>query len=502
MPRQRTHVVWFKRDLRVHDHEPLAQAALAGPVLALYVHEPTLVQAADVSRQHTTFVCECLREMHQELQSAGGSLLELVGDAVQVLEDLWSELEFTDLWSYQETTGALGFARDKAVAAWARERNVRWHELPQNGVLRGPELNQKRFNFEQYFLTCSRTALAGLPPNAAFLTPPTTSAEPGSIPHGGGEDKPLRQRGGRSKALALMDSFFTETRLLAYPGSISAPLSAENGCSRLSPFIAYGVVSVHELVHRMTRTLEELENEGADPHRLVDCLRFFTERMYWRSSYLQAFERDGTVELLPQLVTTRGMREGEFNEEWFQAWKAGRTGVPMVDACMRKLAATGWIHMRARGMLMSFASNELWLHWREPALHLAREFLDYEPAIHWNQANIHGGTSSFSGPLTYNSVKQAQDHDPSGRFIRQWVPELAGLRADLLPDPWRSPQSCAQDGVVLGVDYPLPVTSVAAAHEAARQIVSSWREGRPAPALAYTKERIARLTASRQGALF
>ena len=118
------------------------------------------------------------------------------------------------------------------------------------------------------------------------------------------------------------------------------------------------------------------------------------------------------------------MRENDFDAERFAAWAEGRTGYPMVDACMRCLRETGWINFRMRAMLMSFAAYHLWLHWRPAGLYLARLFVDYEPGIHWSQCQMQSGTTGMNTLRIYNPLKQAADHDPDGVFVRRWVPEL------------------------------------------------------------------------------
>jgi deoxyribodipyrimidine photolyase len=121
------------------------------------------------------------------------------------------------------------------------------------------------------------------------------------------------------------------------------------------------------------------------------------------------------------------------------AWQAGRTGYPLVDACLRSLVATGWLTFRMRALVVSFASYSLWLHWRPTGLFLARHFLDFEPGIHWSQLQMQSGTTGINTLRIYNPTKQALEQDPGGVFIRRWVPELAGVPSVFVHMPWTMP---------------------------------------------------------------
>ncbi|MEM6583305.1 MAG: FAD-binding domain-containing protein, partial [Pseudomonadota bacterium] len=158
-------------------------------------------------------------------------------------------------------------------------------------------------------------------------------------------------------------------------------------------------------------------------------------------------------------------------------WKSGRTGYPMVDACMRALIATGWINFRMRAMLVSFAANHLWLHWRRPALHLARCFVDYEPGIHYSQIQMQSGTTGISAMRIYSPTKQAQDQDPEGHFIRRWVPELADVTTDFIAEPQRMPLDIqATANCKIGSNYPAPIVDHLTAYGAAKQRLHAVRK--------------------------
>lgn len=502
-------LLWLKRDLRLQDHEPFrrafAHSGENGAILPVYIHEPSVIGQRDFSAQHSGFIGETLDELHEELILLGGALAEYVGEAVDVFEALWQAQPFKYLWAHQETGTAITFARDKAVHAWCVSRNVIFNESPQNAVRRGSEYRRDGFQFKHYLDNACEAELFCPKRDIPFAQSVLPNARRSAVPVGNGEDKPGRLKGGRRAAMAALDDFVRLEKLMAYPTAISSPNSAPTGCSRLSPYLALGIVSDREVFRRLNNTVNSASSKLPDGQAkaLQNSVQFYAERMYWRCAYLQSFERRISSELKNDLSAFDGIRESELCVEWLDAWKAGRTGYPMVDAAMRMLAETGWLNMRMRGMVTSFAVNELWLPWREVGLHLAQEFLDYEPGIHWNQLNIHSGTSRLSGPLTYNVVKQALDHDPNGTFVRKWLPALSAVPSEHLPEPWKMPAAVqAAANCRIGIDFPAPIVPHLAANDAARERVAALREGRPVPNSVYWKGRDQARMASKQDSLF
>jgi deoxyribodipyrimidine photo-lyase len=144
---------------------------------------------------------------------------------------------------------------------------------------------------------------------------------------------------------------------------------------------------------------------------------------------------------------------------------------------MRSLIATGWLNFRMRAMLVSFASYHLWLHWRPTGLFLARQFLDFEPGIHWSQMQMQSGTTGINTLRMYSPTKQAQDQDPEGLFIRRWVPELARVPLPYLADPWKMDVSVQRmAGCTIGVDYPAPIVNDKIAMKAAKDRMYGLRK--------------------------
>ena len=459
-------IVWFKRDLRVADHAPLTEAARRGPVLPLYVVEPDLWSEPDASGRQWAFVREALDALRADLAALGRPLVVRTGEVVRVLEGLGP---FAALWSHEETGNARTYRRDIAVGAWCRARGIVWTELPQFGVvrrLRSRDGWARRWE--------ARMASAPVPPPDAL--PPLTGLDPGAIPDvpvpGLAADPcPGRQPGGRAAGLATLESFLGE-RGRTYHRDLSSPVTAFRGCSRLSPHLAHGTLSMREIVQAARADLP-----GADPVRRR-AIGAFVERLHWHCHFIQKLESQPDLEVRNAHPAYDGLRDGPADAATLAAWARGETGWPLVDACMRALIATGWINFRMRAMLVAVASYHLWLPWRDTGLHLARLFTDYEPGIHWNQMQMQSGTTGINTIRIYNPVKQSQDHDPEGRFIRRWIPELARVPDHAIHTPWtldRTGQAAA--GCRIGTDYPAPVVDHLEAARAARDRVWAVRRG-------------------------
>ena len=468
-------LVWFKRDLRVDDHAALSEAAQRGPVLPLYIVEPGLWTQADMSGRQWAFFREALQSLRDELATAGQPLVIRHGDAVEVLQAILKRERIGAVWSHQETGNAWTFERDRQVAAMLRERGVPWHELRQHGVVRGrAERDRWSRQWERLMAEPLRTAphlkrLAGV--DLGELPDwPSDALAPDRCPG--------RQPGGRQYATQVLSSFLAE-RGKRYHRQMSSPASALTACSRLSAHLACGALSLREVVQATRRRRATLETStGGARNGWGRALAAFEGRLHWHCHFMQKLESEPRIERDNLHEVTRTLRDHEPDRRTLRAWSQGETGWPLVDACMRALDHHGWINFRMRAMLMSVASYQLWMHWREPGLHLARQFVDYEPGIHWPQAQMQSGTTGINTVRIYNPVKQSIDQDPTGRFIRTWLPELAAVPDEWIHTPWRMPDAeQTRRGVRIGRDYPAPLVDHEAAARRARQRIQGARRG-------------------------
>lgn len=474
-------LMWFKRDLRVIDHVALARAATLGPVLPVYIVEPDYWALPDTSARQWQAVAEALADLRADLAAIAGTLVIRTGDAVGVLERLCRQHRVGHIVSHEETGNLWTYGRDRRVAAWARGAGIPWAEVPQSGVVRrlrsrdGWATQRDAFMRDDVAGIDGLTFVQGIEPGP-IPTAKTLNLRPDPCPH--------RQNGGRVQGLASLESFLN-LRAAPYRAAMSSPLTGERACSRLSVPLATGALSLREVV-QVTAARQALRPGGG----FGPSLHSFQSRLAWRDHFIQKLEDQPSIERRALHFATDALRPRSPDAARLAAWSTGETGLPFVDACMRYLAATGWLNFRARAMVMSVASYHLWLDWRATGTVLAQFFTDYEPGIHWPQVQMQSGSTGINTPRIYNPIKQGLDQDPKGVFTRRWCPELALVPDAFLQEPWK----WSGAGGLLGYRYPEPVVDVAEAARAARDAVWAVRK---APAFAEDAARIVDRHASR-----
>lgn len=461
-------VVWFKRDLRSDDHAPLVAAVAAGgPVLPLYIAEPSLWAGEDADPRHWTFIAACLADLRADLAARGAPLVVRVGEVVPLLARLHRQRGIARLWSHEETGNRLTYDRDLAVAAWCREAGVAWTEIPQHGVIR--RLKTRAGWAARWERRMGEPVLA-----APERLTPVPDIDPGMIPTHrnlglGADTADLAQPGGMAAGCALLASFLAG-RGDRYHREMSSPLTAETSCSRLSAHLAFGSLSLRVVAQTAAAPPPE-------DRPLRTARRAFLARLHWHCHFMQKLEDEPRIEVEPVMRSLAGLRDPVPDPARLAAWADGRTGWPLVDACQRCLARTGWITFRMRAMLVAVAAYDLWLPWRPVGLVLARRFTDYEPGIHWSQVQMQSGVTGINTLRMYNPTTQAEEQDPEGVFIRRWLPELARVPTTHIHAPWTMPPDLqiAVDCVV-GRDYPAPLVDHLAAVREARARIAAFRD--------------------------
>lgn len=450
---------WFKRDLRVADHPALALAAALGAVVPIYIVEPDYWALPDTSGRQFAFLSECLDDLRKQLARIGLPLVVRRGEAVAVLEDLRRQTGAVQMVSHEETGNAWTYERDIRVGAWARAQGVAWHEVPQCAVVRRLRNRGGWAARRTRFVDAPSAVLEGVRAGVSVRSDAMGSGPPDPCPE--------RQFGGRAQAMKVLDSFLRE-RGEFYQSGMATPIAGARVCSRLSPHLAFGTLSIREAAQAGARRAAGVGGQKGWP----GSMRAFQSRLAWRDHFMQKLEDQPEMEYRCLHPAYEGLRAVEPDAERLRAWSVGETGMPFVDACMRSLAATGWLNFRMRSMVMAVASYHLWLDWRATGAVLARLFTDYEPGIHWPQCQMQSGVTGMNTLRVYNPVKQGHDQDPEGAFIRHWVPELAAVPAGFVHQPWLWPQFAS----VLDGRYPMPIVDPQRAGIIARDRVWAVRQ--------------------------
>lgn len=458
--REKIVLVWLKRDLRISDHEPFAKAIQTGlPIYAFYLREPKLLQCADVDERHIRFIRDSLEEMNRNLKGYHGTVHIHNIDSPEFFRRIQDHYEVVRVFSHQETGNKASFDRDIAVSNILKNSAIPWIESKPSYIIRG--LKSGRMAWKEKWKSWMEAPISyphwnkAREKNLFILKSLQWNREDKSSTF---RDTNY-QLGGMNEAGKLLDSFL-ELRYKKYSGCISKPEESRTHCSRLSPYLAWGNISAREVYQK---TMNRRNNLNLYGKRQLDR---FISRLAWRDHMIQKFESECRIEFEnfnPGYDTLKHERK----EDWIRAWEGGNTGFPLIDASMRCLVATGYLNFRMRAMLVSFFTMILWQDWRWGVHHMARQFLDYEPGIHFFQFQMQASTVGNHQIRIYNPYKQILDNDPECIFIKKWIPELAEMP---IPDilNWGKEQA----GLFTPrSEYPQPILDFKKAYNKARDIM-------------------------------
>lgn len=432
------------------------------PLLLIAFIEPKLKANAHFDARHWDFVKQSVADINQRLQAHSQHLFLLETDPVAFFDQLHKHQPINTVFSYQETGEDATYDRDKVLKLWFESEHIEWQEFQNNGVIRG---RKNRVHWTDQWHQFMERPVQTLDLNKLPKMPALSEELLKSAASDLDEITTVFQKGGETEAWRTMDSFF-EKRHEKYAKQISKPLLSRESCSRLSPYLAWGNLSVRQVYQRYLQ-------ERKDPKKRFQ-LDFFANRLHWHCHFIQKFEMEPRMEFE---TVNHGYKDLGRRDDpaLHQLVIEGQTGFPLVDACLRCVAKTGYINFRMRAMLVSFYTHHLWLNWQPFAHWLARQFLDFEPGIHYGQFQMQSAVTGINTVRIYNPIKQSQEHDPEAEFILKWVPELKKLPIPLVHEPWKC--SAMEEMLYefeLGKDYPKPVVDIEETGKHARDVL--WQK--------------------------
>jgi deoxyribodipyrimidine photo-lyase len=485
-----TALVWFRRDLRLHDNEALATAAAADSLLPVYVVDPReygerpyggrdSFRFEKTGAHRARFRCESLSDLRASLRERDSELVVREGLPEDVLPELaravGADVVSMHTWPTPEERGV-----EAAVKARLREAGVeirrKWgHTLYHINDLPTPytDISDTYTSFRK---AVERDASVREQVNTPTLPPlpdAVDAVDVGSVPTPvallGGDVSPadadergvLPFEGGESAALARVESYVWDADRLREYKQTRNGLLGEGYSSKFSPWLNEGCLSPR-YVHDEVRRYEELRVEN-------DSTYWLLFELIWRDFFQFQAAKHGAT-----LFTRPGIR-GRHDIDWrtdegaFERWAAGETGIPFVDANMRELNETGFMSNRGRQNVASFLANNLRLDWRRGAAYFEARLVDYDPCSNYGNWAYIAGVGNDSRDRYFNIVKQARKYDTDAEYVTHWLPELDPLPPESAHEPWTlSRDEQAEYGVELGVDYPEPMVDLEQSYQKLR----------------------------------
>jgi deoxyribodipyrimidine photo-lyase len=466
MTKQEINIVWLKRDIRSQDHQPLYEAEKSGlPYLIIFLFEPSIISYPDTSIRHLQFQYHSILTLNNKLSAYQRKVEIMHAEASVALKHIFNCYEVRTMFSYQESGIQHTYNRDLEINKICKENQIQWREFQRDGIIRGIK---NRVGWDQKWYATMHSALIqntySIQTDIHYDNPFPLSQELRSQL----ENYPKEyQPAGEDYAYKYLASF-VQGRGKNYSRHISKPMESRTSCIRISPYLSWGNLSIKQAYQFVLAYTKE----GS----YVAALKNSMTRLKWHCHFIQKFEQECRYE---RFCINAGYEvlEHPRNEAYLQAWKEGKTGFPLIDACMRCLIATGWINFRMRAMLVSFVCHHLFQDWRDATYHMAQLFLDYEPGIHYPQFQMQAGTTGINIVRMYNPIKQSQEHDPYGYFIKKWLPELSLVPSEYIHEPHLLSLDDQQKyGVSLGQDYPFPIVQIDISGKFARDQIWGHRK--------------------------
>jgi deoxyribodipyrimidine photo-lyase len=465
-------LLWYRNDLRLHDHQPLTQALQTGAsVIPLYCFDDRQFGQTRFGFPKTgvfraQFLLESVADLQHSWQTHGSNLVVRRGFPELIIPELVDRLEITDVYYYREVTSE-ELAVEQALAASLTAANVNlrsfWGQTLHHiddlpfPLVDLPELFTKfRKDIER---ECQIQPDLATP---ASLPPLSVDLDLGNLPSLAdlGLEAPqfdargvLAYHGGETAGIdRLHEYIWQRDRLRIYKETRNGMLGADYS-SKFSAWLALGCLSPRYIAAQVKKYEDErIEN---------DSTYWLIFELLWRDYFRFICAKHGH-----KIFSRSGLQGVDLNwqQDWkrFDLWREGKTGFPLVDANMREIAATGYMSNRGRQNVGSFLTKNLGIDWRMGAEWFESLLIDYDVCSNWGNWNYTAGVGNDPrGFRFFNIIKQSQDYDREGKYVKHWLPELAQIPATKVHEPWQLlPVEQAQFGVQIGVDYPQPVVDL------------------------------------------
>ncbi len=446
---------WIRRDLRLTDN-PALHAALANSdgVIPLFVLDPNLWQGRWFSQRRGNFLLSNLEYLDSELRIRGSQLIIRRGQPKQALSELTQKFEVDAIYSEEDLT-PYARKRDSQIAETLPLKLVGGTSVHHPSSI----LKNDGTPYKVYTPFMQRWKELSPPTPFDILPAPNQITSPKGI-----ISQPLNQVSYNSDVTGFPAGEQSAQEILAaFTDGPDAPIFSYqelrnrpdlNSTSKLSPYFRFGLISIRQAV---TTAFSAIQSAKGDSQR--NSAETWLNELIWREFY--------NYVLFHYPDSLRNSFRTEYSDlpwindaEDFSAWKVGRTGFPLVDAAMRQLAETGWMHNRARMVTASFLVKNLLIDWRWGEAWFMKNLLDGDPAANNGGWQWVAGTGTDAAPYfrIFNPITQSQKFDPSGKYIRSWVPELRSVPDRYIHTPWKMSQSEQRSAkCLIGMDYPEPI---------------------------------------------